>query len=411
MDEKIMDEKIMGEKLDAAISKIDDRLLTYMKRGFADINYKGDHFLLLGRGGEANVYSLGMNSDIGIKVYRDNTVVYKNPEIFFREIFVIDNLRQVDQLRDHIVNVIDYNTKNVMYMLMEVYNGDLSYWAFYTYNNIGLSRKRYNEIPNMEKTEEEWLSMIFQVTYIFTELNSRGVLHDDTKPKNIFFLDNVYVKNKMRYLSGNNNDNNDNNVNDFIPMTKKYYINGTVFEIPFKYRFIVGDFSRVRIADYDPDVDKNLLPGHGGGPDIYENFVNKTDLYELSRIVYRVMVDIMEKYYNMNNIRESVDNYSKTDPKFKQNIENETKRIKRDFIYDAAPDVVEKMREKMILRSHMYILIEFEYITREHIQKIIEDNEVYFTMPSQRVLNILKRVNDPNETMETLFDFFIVNDK
>lgn len=378
----------MDARLDAIVKKLDDTLLTYMKRGYADIKYKNNKYMLLGKGGEANIYSIDIPNRIAIKVYRDNTVVYKNPEILYREKFVIETLREVDQLKDHIVNTMYYNTEGIKYIIMELYENDLPVWAAGT-----------RDIPRNDKTEADWLSMIFQITYIFTDINSRGILHDDTKPKNIFFTTDI-----------RNIENIYKNENSNVPM-KKYNINGTIFEIPFKYRFVLGDFSRVRIAEYDPDIDNNLLPGHNGGPDIYENFVNKTDLYELSRFFFRIFVDFTEKFYDRTLIIELVNSNCKKDPVFKQRIENVIIGINNNVRPNVPPDVAENIREKMIFRSYIYELIEFNYLKREIIQETIKKYLPSFVIPSERVINLIKRVNDPNETMETLFDFFIVKEK
>ena len=110
----------MDARLDAIVKKLDDTLLTYMKRGYANIKYKNNKYMLLGKGGEANIYSIDISNRIAIKVYRDNTDVYKNPEILYREKFVIETLREVDQLKDHIVNTMYYNTEGIKYIIMEL---------------------------------------------------------------------------------------------------------------------------------------------------------------------------------------------------------------------------------------------------------------------------------------------------
>jgi Protein kinase domain len=358
-----------------SIIKPPDRLINLMKKGIKNIKYDNKTYKLLGRGGEGNVYEYNKTKQggIAIKVYRDNSVSFQNPEIIEREFYVMRFLNDIEQIKDHIVDAKEYaHTDTEAYIFMDLYEGDLDKWA-------KLATQR-----DTVKSEEEWLSMIFQVVYTFMDINSRGVLHDDPKPKNIFY---TYTDLKDPNSDGK----------------RVYSVNGKGFEIPFTCRFALGDFSRVRVAEFDADIDEDLLPGHSGTPDLYYNLVHRTDLYELSRILYRVMVNAVMKAYSAEKIKNLVDTYTESDSDFKEKIEYMDKGIEQMNIEGKSNEIVSSMKNRMKTRSYVYELIEADYLDKTKIMEISKD----LVLPSQRVMDILGRNMDPNESLETLFDFYL----
>lgn len=342
-----------------------------MRKGIRNISLNNKEYKLLGRGGEANVYAFDLDSNLAIKVYREDSICYTDPDIFEKEMYVIRFLKDLDQLSDHIVDVFDYVpcvTDNTLapkgYVFMELYDGDLDSWA------------REVTTKGNETTDDDWISMIFQITYAFLDLNSRGVLHADPKPKNIFYT--------KRNLKDPNSDG-----------VRSYLIDGKSYEIPFNTRFVLGDFSRVRIAEVDPDVN-DLLPGQAGTPDLYFDLIHRSDLYELSRLLYRAMVNSALKTFSNDKIENLVKHHAEHDESFGLRI----KLTEDDIQKMKLPD---SMKNRMRIRFYTYELIEANYLTQKQMMEANPD----LILPSDRVQDILTRVSDPNHSFESLFGSFL----
>lgn len=344
------------------ITMVDPKLINLMKRGIKNIRFNNKNYKLLGRGGEGNVYIYDENNNIAIKVYHDGKEF--NSETVYREIYVVDFLRSIEQIGDHIVNLGEFiETENSAYIFSDLYDGDLDMWV----------KKATTKNSELSVTEDDWLSMIFQITFAFFDINSRGVLHNDSKPKNIF-----YKKENMNI-----------NINTYI-------INEKLFEISFKYHFYLGDFSHVRIAGLDPDYDENLKLFVSGTADLIYDLTNRSDLYELSRILYRRLVNIVTSIYSNDNIENMIDNYSKIDPEFSERI----KKNKENIISKLGNLTI---GPRIIKRSNIYELIESNYITIDMVKE--KDKNIVF--PSKKVQELLEKIIDPNESLETLFDFYL----
>jgi serine/threonine protein kinase len=341
-----------------------------MRKGIRNIKFDGREYKLLGRGGEANVYSLDEESNLAIKVYRSNSICYTDPGVFAKEMYVIRFLKDIEQIQDHVVDVLDEipcdsNTgKSNGFVFMELYDGDLDSWA------------RDSTTRGREVGEDEWVSMIFQVAYAFMDLNSRGVIHGDPKPKNIF------------YTNRNLRDPNADGV-------RSYLIEGKSYQIPFNTRYVLGDFSRVRVAEFDLDLD-DMLQGQSGTPDLYFDLTHRSDLYELSRLLYRVMVNTVLKTYSKEKIENLIKHHSDIDKKFEQKI-----AVTKQEIQEI--DTSHKIKDRMLLRFYAYELIEGEYITQDQLLR----DDLNLILPSERVQQLLRSVSDPNIEFETLFESFI----
>lgn len=348
------------------MSSVNNKLLKLMRKGIRNISYDNKKYKLLGRGGEANVYAFDPDSNLAIKVYREDSICYSDPDIFAKEMYVIRFLKDIDQIRDHIVDALDYvacdsdNSGANGYIFMELYDGDLDSWA------------RDATTRGTEATEDEWISMIFQISYAFMDLNSRGILHADPKPKNIFYT--------KRNLKDPNMDGN-----------RSYLIDGKSYQIAFTTRFVLGDFSRVRIADVDPDLG-DLLPGQAGTPDLYYDLTHRADLYELSRLLYRVMVNSVLRSMSHDKIENLVKHYAEIDKEFDSNIKN----TENDIMNMDLPDSI---KDRMKIRSYTYELIESDYITQEQMLEA----DPNLILPSKKVYDLLAKVADPEQLFESIF--------
>jgi serine/threonine protein kinase len=353
----------------SSTNNINNKLLNLMRKGIRNISYNNAEYNLIGRGGEANVYTYDSDSNIAIKVYRYDSICYDDPTLFDKEIYVVRFLKDHDQINDHIVDLYEHvgcdknNSNGSGYVFMELYDGDLDSWA------------RISTTRGTEASESEWISMIFQVFFAFTTLNELGVLHGDSKPKNVFYT--------KRNLKDPNTDG-----------VRSYLIDGKSYEIPFTTRFVLGDFSRVRVAELDPDLaDPNeILAGLVGTGDLYFDLTHRADLYELSRLLYRVMVNSVIRTFEKDKIENLVDHHAEIDREFGQKIEKNRTEIRE-------MDVPDKIRDRMLLRFYAYELIEAEYITQEQMGEANPN----LVLPSKSIQNLLVRLTDPNETYETLF--------
>lgn len=326
----------------------DDRLLKLMKRGVPNIMHNNQTYHLLGRGGEGNVYEYNNRA---IKVYHDRHNTY-NPDAVYYEIYIV---RFLTDLGLQVAPMYDFNS-NSGYVYSDLYDGDLDTWTKNACN------------VQTSASEDQWLSMIFQVAYTFMMMNMHNVLHNDPKPKNVF-----YVESKD---------------------TKSYALGDMVFNVPHNgWAFYVGDFSRALIVGYDDDVQNELQTGSSSTGDLYTDLQTKTDLYELSRILYRVMVNAIVKNYSMTEINDLV-HQNMSDPIFKERIETVVKDITSNIHNH-------RLAQTTINRAHVYELLESGYIDPDKLQKRIPD----LVLPSKKVRDILMSIQVV--PLESLFSFYV----
>ena len=337
-----------------------------MRKGIRNIKHNSTKYRLVGRGGEGNVYEYDSDSNLAIKVYRTDSICYTDPDTFEKEIYVIRFLKDLPQVSAHIVDIFDLVPCSAPneprgYVMMELYDGDLDQWA------------KQATTKGTEVDEDHWISMIFQIVFAFTEINKNGILHGDSKPKNIFYT--------RRNLKDPNTDG-----------IRSYLLDGKVVEIKYDTRFVLGDFSRVRIAELDPDYSKGLA-GLGGSEDMYFDLTHRSDLYELSRLLYRVMVNSALRTYSEQKVENLVKHHSEINPAFKTRILQTEQEIKNM----AVPSHIEN---RMRLRMYLYELIESDYITQE----MLRDADPQLVLPSERVQNILQNIAEPDTDLFDLFN-------
>lgn len=336
------------------MTDIDIKLLNLMLKGVKNIHYKNKTHKLLGRGGEGNVYTF---DKMAIKVYSST-----NADAILNELYIIDSLKSNPKIKSHISNVLDCGsntqyTTDIMYCFMELYDGDLDRWVM---NSL------YNPI-----LEQEWMSMIFQVVYTFTIINESGVLHNDSKPKNIFYLDKK-----------------DTTIHS-------YKWDNKTFEIPIRYRFVIGDFGHSLIEESIDGLNKTYLLGSTGSGDLIFDLINRSDMFELSRILYRARVNIILKTYDMAEMDEMISSIQ--DLEFKNKIKCVDESIKKKF--ENSP--VKTNLDRIVNRAHIYELLEFGYISDSMLE-----SKANIVFPSTKVQNILSDIMNMNINLSSLFDFF-----
>lgn len=354
------------------------KLLYLMKRGIKDIKFNNKTYHLIGKGGEGNVYIYDIDRRIAIKVFHDKYDNY-DPEVSLRELYVIECLKEIDGIQDHIVDVISAkidDENGYSFIFMKLYDGDLDEWTGAAISTKISNLPKLSKISALTVSEEDWISMIFQIYYTLVELNERGVLHADAKPKNIFY----------------------ENVEPYI---KKYVIDDVTYEVPINTLFLLGDFSHVRIEELDPDYQENLPLGSSGSPDLIDSLMNRSDLYELSRIIYRKMVNAVLLSYTTDEIDVLVRTTMSLDPIFKTRIEKACRDIDAKF---NSAKYGEKLKSSIINRAKIYELVETGNITTDDIAARTD----LVILPSHRVLNILSQVINPDLGISDLFDFYIV---
>jgi len=232
-------------------------------------------------------------------------------------------------------------------IVMELMDGDLTQWC----NNMV-----QNKILTDVEFDNQWLSMIFQVTYGLLFLNHLNILHSDAKPKNILYSD-----------------------QDLDPY--RYTINTNTYLVPMTNQFKIADFGAVQILGSS----SNKLTDF----EITDRINKRDDLHELSRIIYRLIVDRAITYYTWNHINDLLKHnptYQKYHDQQKQELSKLTK-------------LPQKIRDNMLLRSMIYYAVENEII---HQDDIIKRHSL--RLPSSNVTRILDNLT--NLTIKNVFDLF-----
>lgn len=327
------------------------KLLNLMLKGIKTINFNNKTYKLLGRGGESNVYSF---DDFAVKVYKSDLDI---SHISY-EIYVIDSIRSDPRIESHVVNIFNCNSNTeydspISYCFMELYDGDLDRWVM-------------DSLYNLYKDDIVWLSMIFQVVYTMDIINSLNVLHNDSKPKNIFY--------KKQKLSN-----------------QTYEWHNKIFEVPIECRFVVGDFGHSLV----PDLKELYLPGSTGTGDLMYDLSNRSDLFELSRILYRARVNVVLKSYTEAEIKDMISNIQ--DQKFQSRLKCVDKDIKSKFSSNP-PNI---NINKIMNRAHVYELIEFGYIKDSELE-----SKANVLFPSLQVQNTLQDIMNLDKNLPSLFEVF-----
>jgi citrate lyase alpha subunit len=126
---------------------------------------------------------------------------------------------------------------------------------------------------------------------------------------------------------------------------------------------------------------------------IQEGIKNRTDLYELSRILHRIIVNYGVNDYDWKSINE----YLKKNKSYKEFHDQQKKSITEELSH-----MPQKIQDRMLLRSLIYHAIEHNIIDK---MEIITKHSL--RMPSDKVVSVLDRLTDLDvKNVFELFDMF-----
>jgi serine/threonine protein kinase len=301
-------------------------------------------FKYMGKGSEGVVY--GCNNRI-VKIYTRFTL-----DSIIKEFYVVGMLQELDGINNNVVHIDNYylSLTNPV-IIMEPMKGDLLEWC----QGIVLNKKM-----NQKDLDDAWISMIFQVTYGFMFLNKLGIVHFDTKPRNIMYMD------------GNNID-------------REYSINNIIYRIPQQSIFKIIDFGSVQILGSTLNTMDN--------DEIKKRLDTRSDLYDLSRITYTILLGYVKNDYGWKEVEELM----KTNENYRQYKQDHKLKLEREIGH-----IPQKVRDNMLLKALIYYGIENDIIDKN---KIIEKHGLVW--PSIKVTSILDRLTDLSvKNVFKLFDVF-----
>ncbi len=323
---------------------INNTLIKQLTKTRYDQIIENKQYKFIGKGGDGVIYSF---DDIIIKIYTRFDM-----DLIFKEFYVVGLLQEVDSINLNIIIVYRYylSLSNPV-LLMEKMDGNLSTWS------DAMIRNAYNMSNN--ELEISWLSMIFQVSYGFVFLNQLRVLHNDAKPKNVLFL-------KQNEIYHN------------------YQINNKTYKIPINNLFKIADFGAIQIIGSTLNKMSDM--------EIQQKIDNRSDLKELSRIIFRLMVDYAKKTYDI----KTINPYIEKNDDFRKYRDVQIKEIEMNPGLKKLP---QQQKNNYLLRSLLYYGLENKIIDQSDI--IIKNRLI---MPSDKVLRTLDALIDI--TNEKLFDTF-----
>lgn len=327
---------------------IDNNIINILTRNNADKTIDNKYYKFIGKGGDGVIYE--HNGKI-IKIYKKINI-----DAIIKEFYIVGLLQEINQINKNIISVNKYylSLDNPV-MIMERMDGDLSEWSdMMVKNKHGLT---------MNEIDINWLSMIFQTAYGLTYLNNLGILHSDAKSKNI-----LYKKN-------------DDKTNE------KYIINNKTYVVPTNYIFKIADFGAIQMAN-------SLLHTDKDHEIIKKKIVARADLMELSKIIFRILVNYAKNDYDINGLVSLTKNNHKYNRYYIDN-KNEINAKMKHF--------PQKIKDNMLLRSLIYYAIENDIIDK---QKII--NKYSLTLPSEYVIDVLDKLTDLNYDVFELFHQFVI---
>jgi serine/threonine protein kinase len=308
----------------------------------------GNIYYYVGKGGDGVIYRL--NDEI-IKIY---TKIEMN--IIIKEFYIFGLLRELKAINKNVVHMDKYYLAlSNPVIIMELMDGDLAKWCDMMVKNTD----EYIKNMTNDEFDTQWLGMIFQVTYGLMFLNRLNILHTDTKSKNILY--------KKSYSETVNDD---------------YTVNSITYTIPSTYKFKISDFGAIQIVGSS----SNRLTDN----EIIDRIKKRDDLYELSRILYRIIVNHGINDYTWLHISKIIDQ----DKKHKEYHDTQKEHIDKELSH-----FPQKIRDRMLLRSMIYYSIENDLI---HKNEIIKKHSL--RMPSSKVSDVLNKLTDPN--IKNIFDLF-----
>lgn len=343
---------------------IDENLIKRLTSSYKTMTINDKIYKYLGKGGDGIIYTFNFDNpnktdNLVMKIYIrkvDNTYI-TTPIV--KEFYLLGLLRELDVVNRNIIHIYDYSlSMSRPIVLMELMDGDLGTWAQMMLSNNDPDIKSLTQ----DKYDSLWMSMIFQVVYGFTFLNNIGVLHNDSKPKNI-----LYKKTDTEY--------------------ETYAINNKTYNVPFTYNFKISDFGAIQIL--------NSTTNQMSDDEIKSKINSRQDLYELSRIIYRFIVNYALTDYSWDNINKLM-------------ILNNKLKIYHDeqkkLLYQNLKKYPEYVKKNMLLRSIIYYsvennLIKFDDIVSKHNLRL----------PSKYISDILNKLTDSSiNNMSKLFELFFL---
>lgn len=332
----------MNNKINEII-EINDYIVSKLMDGLKDHIINDKKYIYLGKGGNGVIYQY---EDKAIKIY---TKYHKDS--VFKEFYLVGLLQELNNINRNVIHIYGYYlTLEKPVMVMEIMDGDLSKWCHIMVHE-NLSKERY---------DAEWTSMIFQVVYGFTYLNKMNILHNDPKPKNILYKKRENIK--------------------FI----EYQINNKKYRVPVSCTFKIADFGEVQIIGSTLNKMSDTK--------IIDNIRNRTDLYELSRLIYRLLIDYAKNYYTIGDLdRIASDN----------NDFNKYKNEQIEYINsnEQLNNLPRRIKDSFLLRSLLYYCIENGIIDRNNII-----SKASLHLPSKNIDHILDNLT--NLKYENVFDLF-----
>jgi serine/threonine protein kinase len=311
-----------------------DKLL--QKDNYQDKTINNVLYKFLGKGGDGIVF---LSQNRVIKIY---TRVIMNT--ILKEFYVVGLLQELKYINQNVIHIDRYylSTKYPV-LIMEPMDGSL---------------EDFCEIAKNINNDMIWLSMIFQITYGLMFLNKLGILHNDTKSKNI-----LYAKTSKTEF--------------------EYNIDGIKYKIPTNnYVFKIADFGAIQIHGSTLNTLSDTV--------IQQYLDQREDLYELSRLWFRILVNYARKYITIDILKPLIE----SNKDFKKYYEEQKIDINKKLNH-----MPQKIKDNMILRSLIYYGIENNIIDETEIIK-----KYNLSKPSEIVLKTLNGLVDMN--IKNVFDLF-----
>lgn len=323
------------------MTEITNNIIETLLSKYTNHTINNNVFIFIGKGGDGIIYKYDNKI---LKIYTRNQI-----DLVIRELYVLNLIKDLSKtslFNNNIIEICKYNlTLNNPIVFIPVMDGNLIDWC----KNIN------NLVLNQDDIDKYWRSMIFQVTYGLCYVNGLNILHNDAKPKNILYKKNASQNNNMIY-----------EIND-----KQYSIDNN-------YIFYVADFGAVQILGSK----QNKLSDN----DIKHKLLHKSDLYELSKLIDRILVDYALNDYHF-------------DALLKLDKSNQINHIRNQFKQDKGlMNLPNKIKDNMMKRSLIYYLIE-----NNIIDKKILASKHNFKLPSNKIMNILNKLIEDNENIFELF--------
>jgi len=322
---------------------LNDNILKILLREPKSHHISGIIFHYLGKGGDGIVYKILVNNKYYcIKVFRtkDTYMLIKD----FYANFLLQNIRWTAK---NIVHSYQYNLSyDIGYNIMELMEGTLVDWVVQNITDKQITQK---------KRDRQWLEMIFQISHTIISMNKIGILHHDTKPKNI-----MYCKNDLNLIID---------------------LNGKRYEMTEGFIFKMGNFSKQMIMGSHMNAQSDMQ--------ISQMIERREDLYELSKILNTIYIDCLIRKIDMNRALIIASKSAEFEMEYKK---------RKELIDRTMANYPLNVRSKFLLRYVLYEIIDRQLITRDDMNRLYN-----IFPPSQNIQDILERLL----TEKNLFDLFI----